>query len=409
MLEQIVQDTQFRIIKEFVDENRVSSSPSWIVSLRQISEAPDEQVKACLGDLGKKLKRFARRVNLEHPDLEIFVDNLPKCAVEIFKTSAEILNSGDVQNDELAFSLKYGDEGKVFLRAILQPRTRLLLDVSDRTNQRSVKKHPKNVGLKALLSAGENAYFGQAENFNRFARGSKIGYEELDQLDERQAKFRSMNMQEIADSYSKRMKSLQETLADYFGFHRLKPDEAAVTLARLHGFKWSENGSIVVPNKFFGEFHFWTEKDTVDSTSTDVKTEAIKKSLILNTRFAVNGSSTSNFHYQARMYPLPNFLTPPSSVREIINKVESFSALGNNPFFDYLWVLVPSININHPFLRHHKEVEEWSILNNKEEVLFSNSMEASMFLDKKLVENKIVYPIVIGERDGKCYFLAMYS
>ena len=406
-----VSDTQKLVESFFAKEvSDVCRLPNWVNYLRIIADAPDDVVKTRLGETGRKLKKFAMRTNLNHPDIEVFVNGLPKCAIDMFKFSSEVLGQEDNKLQEEVYET--WSDAKAVIKGIQQPRARLLVADYERVSQRSVKKHPKNIGLKSLFAAettGENAFFGRPLNFHRFARGSNVGHQEMANLDAKRAKFRSINMNDLAESFNKRIQSLQSSMADYFGFYRIRPDEASVTLARLHGFKWSETGTVIIPSKFFGDFRFWTEK-VHPTTSIDAKVEAVKKTLILNTKFAPIGNSSTNFGYQARMYPLPQFIQPTGSAKSVIDKVERFSALGNNPFFDYLWVLVPSVNINHPMIRHDKDVEKWVLVDESNTTTtFDNQNDAVLFLDSKLVEKKLVYPIIIGERDGKCYFLSMWS
>jgi hypothetical protein len=41
--------------------------------------------------------------------------------------------------------------------------------------------------------------------------------------------------------------------------------------------------------------------------------------------------------------------------------------------------------------------------------LFDTREDAIKDLDKILIENKDVYPIIIGEKDGKCYFISFWN
>ena len=215
-------------------------------------------------------------------------------------------------------------------------------------------------------------------------------------------------MNDTAELFGKRMRTLQESLADHFGFYRIRPDEAGIILARLHGFKWSDSEIIIIPSKYFDGYSFWTEKVKLSSLQ-DAKIEALKKTYILNTKFSPINNNTANFYYQARMHPLSQFSSLPTHAKEIVDKVEKFCLIGDKPFFDYLWVLVPSISLDHPLIRQDKNVDKWTLIDeNGSQVVFEKEEKAANFLDIKLTEKNLVCPIIIGERDGKSYFLSMW-
>ncbi len=196
---------------------------------------------------------------------------------------------------------------------------------------------------------------------------------------------------------------MEESIADVAGFYRIKLDEAAIILARLHGFKWSESGSITVNSKFFENCKFWS--DGAKEETEDDKIEGMKKTLILNTRFVPVHAGFATFNYQARMYPLSSF-TLPTNLQKVIDSTENLNSLNDCAFFDYYWVLVPSLGIDTTLIQRQKD--HWTICEKGVETIYTNPSDAAFALDKYLVTEGAVAPIVIGERDGKCYFVSMF-
>ncbi len=163
-----------------------------------------------------------------------------------------------------------------------------------------------------------------------------------------------------------------------------------------------------MPFSFF-ETNYWAEM--VDKAVDTKEKEELKKLLVMKDKKLAFADSVS-FSYQPRLYPLAKFGNMPKDVTEVITKVESMPELNGCPAFDYYWVLMPSININHPFFRHkdgwrvrarRQESGGWTDLELK---TYSDEYEAALALDQTLLCDGYFVPVVLGERDGKCFFLS---
>jgi len=411
----VIEESQNLVLSGFPAEGRPINLPAWVSHLKTIAEAPDDLVKEVLGSTGMRLKRFAIRVNLNHPDIESYFGMLGQPAVELCKVAAEALTAAtaDKSQGKEIVSLEKdftANEGWVkSLRFMQQPNARLLGGLEDRKNQRGIKQQIKSVGLKSVFQGGENAFYGRPTHFKRFARGSSYYHEELKDLKARQDLFVAKNMPEMSHAFAKRMRSLEESVSDLLGFYRIKPDEAAVTLARLHGFKWNNSGIVTISSTFFDGCHFWSEGAVISESEED-KAEGMKKALILNTRFVPTNVGSVFFNYQPRMYPLSLWETrvsTPSTVQKIIDRSEHFALLNRSPFFDYYWVLVPSINIAHPLIQ--KQKDHYTVREGGSNVVYADATEAAFSVDTILVKEGCVVPIIIGERDGRCYFVSHWA
>jgi len=159
---------------------------------------------------------------------------------------------------------------------------------------------------------------------------------------------------------------------------------------------------------------FWGEGEVIGIEDEDM---ALKKSIILNTRFIPIGatgvtgiSSVAKFNYQPRMYPLLLWAEKnplPETLQKIMNGVEKLRSLNEMPFFDYYWVLVPSLSVQHPIIQKTKD--NFSLRIDNETVIYNKAADAEFALDTFLVKKNQIIPIVIGERDGKCYFVSHFA
>lgn len=398
-----------------------ASKPSTGIPIARLDGVSEGFLKATLGESGKRLLRFANRINYDHPDLDSWLEEVHESSPSLFYNASDILTkaqySKDTNQDVACLEEQFLADNPAFkhvIQRLERPKARLLRSTRERVENRSVKKPPKNISMKQIYSQGENGFYSQPEHFKRFARCSKYYIQELQGFEERQATFNEHGMPELAHAFAKRMRALEEGMKDTVGFYHLKPDEAAIILARLHNLRWNDSQStIVVSGKFFDDYTFWTEEKPLspEQMAEELRemknAESMKKSMLISTRFASSPFSLLSFAYQPRIYPLPGFVAdlPPIATR-ILESVEHCSDLGGAPFFDYYWVLVPSISLNHPLLNKPKGC--WTIKDGNQNYVFQDQMEAASKLDTQLVREGFIIPIIIGERDGRCYFLSAW-
>jgi hypothetical protein len=408
-----INGTQEIVLSGISSEGQRINLPAWISHIKTLAEMPEDIVVGILGATGHRLKRFAMRVNLDHPDIEVYFSTFGKSAIDIFKAATELVAAAQsdkaagrqTPNMETEFIAQDSSWSRI-VRLLQSPSARLLVGTEDRKGQRAIKRQAKNIGLKNILQSGTNAennFFGQPEHFKRFARGSKFYLEEMKELQTRQELFVSKSMNELANTFAKRMRSLEESISDTLGFYRIKPDEAAIMLARLHGFRWNDSGYINVPARLLKDSNFFGLAEPELE-----KSSVLEKTVILNTRFVPTTVNTLNFIYQPRMYPLPYFqVALPDKAQKIVDGVEHLSNLNHAPFFDYFWILVPSISLVHPLIQKTKD--HWTITEEGSTNIYTDINEAALSLDKLLVKEGYLVPAIIGERDGKCYFVCMMS
>src|SRR5581483_806212 len=160
-------------------------------------DTPLETLTEYLGDTGKKLKSFADRVNLQHPDLELFFDSIPH-SKDVYAAAVNLINyrtKGEL-TPELNVAVDY----------LQQPKPRILKSAEEREKFRAIKAGARTINFKPL---DEDAFYAYPEHFKRYARNSKYYKEEINQFQEKQIVFQTKNMPEMASSYNKRIKDLE--------------------------------------------------------------------------------------------------------------------------------------------------------------------------------------------------------
>lgn len=373
----------------------------------EVYKCPDDKISRTLGKAGELIKSYTKS-SVNHPDaLQLVLSkqewrNFSQDVLDALDDGADRL-IGDSEN----LKRKVNDY-KEIIRILLSPKPRFI-EEKRRNDLRAIKSVAKHINMKQAYMLGENSYYGKPDNFDMYVRNSKQTLKEIDHLKKKHDVFSRRGMTEVSHSVKKHIKLLEEVCAEqYLGFHRLNPVDAAMISARMHDIKWHEIHFLNIPFKFF-ENSYWPE----GKKEEEIIKDEMKRSLIMKDRKLAFAESVS-FSYQPRLYPVNKFPNTPALVENIIGAIEKFEELDGCPVFDYYWVLVPSININHPYFRHK---DGWSVYARKkinsgwsdlELSHFTDEYEAALALDMALVCDGYFVPVVLGERDGKCYFVSLW-
>lgn len=329
----------------------------------------------------KTFSNYLQSVN-QHPDIPSQIEDIDLIVRLIEK------------KDESA--LKSALDSKAF-RKLAVPKPRFIKDALKRNDAREVKNQISHVNLKQVYAQGDNGFYNKPNSFEAYIRNSDYHLKQIEKLKASQEIFKKKEMTEVAHSIDKRIKEISD-MPKYLGFHQISPAEAAVISAKNHGLYYHDFNFIVVQFDFFEQPYWKSPK------KDDKKSEV--KSLLDSFDRKISIVENSAFQYQPRLYPLAKFMPMPQNVVDIVSQVENMQELAGCPVFDYYWVLMPSININHPLFKHK---DEWIIRDRDQPHTFQKEFEAARFLDEMLVEHEYFVPVVLGERNGVCYFLCLFQ
>ena len=394
-----IADTQAMVLAALRDTSTSQAAPNPL--LEEVATCNDAAITR-LGNVGKALKKYVSQVALQHPDLlELTKEKDWDAFSRDVMQAITMPDSSDPGGVLAAVQARLNDY-KSILRLLATPKPRLLRDPLQRNDVREEKKHAKHIGLKQVYMLGENGFYGKPDNFKLFVRNSDAHVAELSGLETQQKVFLDHSLPEVAHAVNKRIKALNDMrVTSYLGFHRLKPTDAAIIAARMHEIRWHELHFLTVPFKSF-EGRYWAEPEPRKEDKEDMK-----RLLVTKDKKGASADAVA-FSYQPRLYQLAKFPELPRKVTEIISIVESFPELNGCPVFDYYWVLMPSININHPYFRTK---DGWKVYVrsspwcNPELKSFTDEYEAALALDEMLIADGYFNPIILGEREGMCYFL----
>jgi hypothetical protein len=202
----------------------------------------------------------------------------------------------------------------------------------------------------------------------------------------------------------------------YHGFCRVKMGRVALAIAKLNGYvlnstvKNNENptGFSLSAGRNSDYFRQFGYKGINESYPVD-KLDGVE----VNGSFSISNPSSKFdvFKFVPRAYPFYLFsdLKLPEHVSKVMKWCESCPDIDNKALFDHYWLIVPgpSLQVGSQFVdAGGKSI----VVNpNKKITAFNDINQASIYLDRSLVDNNFIYPALLGEKDGKCYFITIWG
>ena len=398
-------------IKSFFDEftRRMSLSQQANFSgnhtfINKILNSDPEILKIAFGEQSLKIIEFFKSVDIDHPDIE-------NCYDGIFSDSSDFISV----YDEIYAYAKFGKENNfqktmAFLQELMNNyvhenykilskidlpennrcNIRLVPDKQRREKIRSQKKM-QHIDLQSVSKKGLHYYNSHPNNFNNFIRFDKTLDVEIKRLKSKAQRFAELGCAFLAQEINDNLQSYQEYVNQtYFGFNRITMSTASIILAKNLEYKYSivnsysnnanETLRIFTSQDYFGDYIF--DQDNLE-IQNDYK----------------------SYEYEPKIYPLHAFqdiLT--DNILSMVNLLENFPEANNKPIFDFFGVIVPSINF--PTVQKNGF---YTFIDSKGlHRMYLDSIDAKYEFDKHMINSKYFTPILVAEKDHKCYFLSYW-
>lgn len=397
------QNEFFKRLK-IVDRPPENKLPDLLLKLRDYDE---DVIRLGLGDIGLKLKNFILQVDLNHPEISNVFDGILADNQEFSQSCRELLTlASHARQDNLVYVTPYLNqflykEHKTLIRKIDAPSTnrinvRFLKNPEEREQIRCSKKM-QIIDLQGIYKKGKSFWDSQPTNFSRFLRFDTGYQDELKKAEKKAKRYEELGCVSLAEEVRRTMELFREhTECNYFGFNRITMTTASIILAKSLAFSYIENGNednIVVNRKLFYNFNPETPIEYNPYVSM------------------VSGGATftdrpqTPYNYEPRVYPYHEFSEIASDeTKGIICHLENFPDVGDKPIFDHFGVIVPGVEF--PL----RKSESFTFLDKAGIIQkFNTREEALKTLDTILIKDKDIYPIIIGEKDGKCYFISYFQ
>jgi hypothetical protein len=375
--------------------------------LQNILNYSAEDISYVMGDFGIGLRSLALLIDLSHPDLAAIhggqlvgtkQGSFSRIVSDAIKTLVFCKHWGACDGVVYAIRkvINQHELSPTLSRVVNAPNNnqlhvRFVPSRENRERIRAWKRH-QVVGLGTLYSKGNQLWHQCESTFENFYRHNLYA-RDIQESSNRMRIMAENGLVSIADEMKKfieelKQKALQET---YFGFSKIPLVTAAIILAKMHGYEfdekggygWSSCGTDMVafarPSKF--DYRFFDDVLNEESKSYD------------------------KIEYYPRIYTLKEMVdTASDEMKKLVDHLESFPEIGGKALFDHYRILVPGLNYPSMFQRtpyHFK-------LPSGESAVFDELQQATIALDRMMIQEKAMLGVLLGERDGEHYFVSYW-
>jgi hypothetical protein len=386
--------------------------------LCKIVECDDELVEFALGKVGQKLRSFAQNVDFQHPDIVSIFDGVIANDHLFSQECLELLVLGQFAREKnlqkiiplLGKMITQESLSRNIIKKIDVPsnnrmHVRFIKDNKEREEIRMTKKM-QIIDLQSVYKKGEDAWSVQPDSFKKFLRFDTAYEDDIAIAEKKSQRYKELGCLSLSDEIQKSIENFRDNMdQSYYGFNRITMTNAAFILAKSLGYNYSSQqeknysygnynneSKINVDRGFFKKYNF------------DVNHQiSILPSVCQSSDF-IAVAKLNSYSYEPRVYPLHEFSDILSSnIEKTIELLENFPDAGNKPIFDHFGIIVPGVSYPAPkqilyrFLDESKSVQSY--------VVREDALKA---LDKILIKGQYLYAILVGEKDGKCYFISYF-
>jgi hypothetical protein len=284
-----------------------------------------------------------------------------------------------------------------------------------RNNLRQNKK-VQSISLSTLLSRDFSEWQSVSSNFDFFHINGKHYEMYLSKAKSKASVYDRLGCQFLGDEVRKNAKTFENLYGvTNHGFRRITMTSAAAILAKTHSYEYApfkssntELTNALSSSEMIASINVFKSKrfleilnnivnlycsqvaanDGVIDHSLLKPLSYLESELYPTTLESELYPTTESCEYSPRSYPLHDFWPLASKkVKNIINLLESHPATGGRAIFDSYRVITPSFFLKFPG---------------------SHAQLSKKLTDFVLTISEIINPIILGEKNGKCYFVSYW-
>lgn len=369
---------------------------------KKILEFDEATAQLGLGKLGSRLKKFVEACDLQHPNMRGLLASALDSSSDFSQRACEALEHARFAKENnlkkviklISNALNHQSEYKEFSKFFQFPPVRFIKDPKERAKRRHQKSW-KSIDLRNIFRSGEDGWNSFSKTFRIYPRLSNFYEKDLEQSKAKMDKLQKQGLSSLAKVFKAQIdKVAQLKQEQHCGFYRVPLTHIALSLARMLDFDYKDGYSqILVPASHYKGHDF-----LVDGNEAD---EYWDRPLKKMGKLARNSNS---FIYSPRTYPIHQFDVKSNRVEKILSQLESFHDMADRPVFDHFWVVCPGIEYPNSPLEG-----SWCIKTEGSVKKFSTQDQAFVALDKEMTRAGAMNPVLIGEMNGKCYFISYYN
>lgn len=401
-----IKEIQEDLLKNIFKTQVIENDESLVKVFPDISDIGNVEIcNLAFGELGSKLFELVSELDADHPEIKYgkFLSTADKkqfTNISGYLNLCKLAKANDLDFVISLFSKHitksiFDLKNEIGLLKNRQNFVRLFKKVDIRDSLRKIKK-TRPVGF---TSVDKKLYeLWQCDiDLSRFVRFGNFYLKEMEFVNNKIKNYRSMGLDLLAKELESSLEDYQEkSELEYYGFQRITVTIAALSLAKLHGYKLEvANGTstIKVPAKIYDYIEGKSLLNYVPSSN-----EAWGGYVGLPAKI-------EDYDYMPLAIPLHEMEEIPNRMREVINHLENFPEAENNPIFDHFLIISPG-----PKCPRHDKEDSCDVFDKTgKKNTFSNATSAKKFLECTLIKEGDLTPILLGEKDGKCYFICFWE
>lgn len=393
-----IQNHQLQFLESLFEKRDAKEPRSLTGVLYKSLSSTKDQVSKALGPLGIKIKHFAENFNPEipHPDVfSIFNGELTSEQEGTFSRDAsDIIDVIEDKQDISVFVAealyRYIAKHKSYdllLSRIDDPLGNLLharfMPEKERNMIRRQKMSQKIDQQLFLHKSGGGYWKSEPSNFLDYLRNNMIYASDIEEANLRQKHFSDLGLTLMAAEIQSSVEKMKKDAADFqhYGFNKISLVTASVILGKQSGFEYiskpfGRGNEIVLDPRTIKWNFFPEEKDRL-----------------------FDDSDLEFLHFAPRVYRYDDFEPMASKeMKKIVYHIENFPEALGYPIFDHLRVLVAGVDYKKDVFR----------LPDGGEFGDTNNEKVVAKLNFELIKQRDVAAILLGEKDGECYFVSYY-
>lgn len=359
------------------------------------------------GDLGHKLFETIAEIDNDHPEVKYgkFLSSFNKEEFDNISGYLSLCKLANQNNLDFVISMFskhitksiFDAKNEIGFLKNRQNFVRLLKNPEARDSLRKIKQ-TRPIGFandKKLYELWQCNI-----DFSRFVRFGDFYLEEIEIVNKKIDIYRSLGFNLLAKEIELSLTDYQEKSdLNYYGFQRITVTIAALSLAKLHGYKLqvvNSISSIKVPANQYDYIEGKSLWNYIPSSN-----EAWGGYVGLPVKL-------EDYDYMPLVIPLHDMEIIPDRMKEVINHLEKFPEAENKPIFDHYLIISPGPK--YPRTNKESLFDVFDVFDKSgKKNSFSDPILAKKFLDNTLINEGHLTPILLGEKDGKCYFICFWE
>jgi hypothetical protein len=349
--------------------------------LRKIRAMREDVLESIFGEFGVRLKHFSLLVDLDHKLCKLEENDYINQVLTTCEFMAEM--DFDLLLDQIKKEIvsKIGKQPES--KRIGNPRLngQYIRFLGSRAERDSLRKNKiaHVVELNSFYKRNNWSWEAQPSNFSFYKRFDNSYEKELKKVRRKADQYLQLGCKELYDGIAETIIDTESIFNDnYLGFHRITMTSAAIIAAKMHNY--------ACRNLELNHLNF-NQKIFISASINSFPNFPLVKYTVY---------SPNSFVYKPRVYPYHELqgIAPPQ-VMALVGHLEDCEYL-KGAAFDHYMVLIPSIE-------YCKETIDMAKENNQD------IEDITKHLDISLVKGEYLVPVLLGERDGKCYFLSYWT